>query len=217
LYDRLDAPITTGDCGALCMQHNPGGGPFCCDLHHAVPAVYHEEWAHLRVVTSMWRPWEAVSTGALLGDLPEPAPEGMRLLACQGAQRCQRSFRALSCRQFPFFPFVTSDGRLIGMAYSWDFEPVCWVINHLEAVTEAYRSAFISVFDELFSLWPEEMDSYAALSEEMRIHFATQKRRIPILHRAGGFFLLSPASERLRRVPPDRLPRFGPYRDPQNP
>jgi hypothetical protein len=50
------------------------------------------------------------------------------------------------------------------------------------------------------------------LSEEMREHFAGQKRRIPILHRNGGYYLLSPLSERLRRVRPDQFRQFGPYK-----
>ena len=47
----------------------------------------------------------------------------MLLLACQGPAHCQRPFRALSCRQFPFFPYITADDRFIGLAYEWEFEP----------------------------------------------------------------------------------------------
>ena len=45
----------------------------------------------------------------------------------------------------------------------------------------------------------------------MRRHFTAQKRRIPILHRNGGYYLLSPGSERLTRVLSDRLSRFGQF------
>jgi hypothetical protein len=135
----------------------------------------------------------------------------MLLLACKGPAHCQREFRAVSCRQFPFFPYVTSDYRFIGLAYEWEFEPVCWVISNLGEVTETFRSEFVKVYDGLFATWQEEFESYAIRSEQMRAHFASLKRRIPILHRNGKYYLLSPESERLHRTSPDRLRRFGPY------
>jgi hypothetical protein len=136
----------------------------------------------------------------------------MLLLACKGPEHCVRRFRAMSCREFPFFPYITSDYRFIGLAYDWSFEPTCWVISHLGTVTEDYRREFVQAYDDLFSLWPEELDSYAALSEAMRDQFEGQHRRIPLLHRNGGSYLISPESEGLRRTLPERFPRFGPYR-----
>jgi hypothetical protein len=133
------------------------------------------------------------------------------LMACKGPALCQRPYRAMSCRQFPFFPYITSDDRFIGLAYEWEFEPTCWVISNLGQVTDAYRQSFISVYEALFAHWQDELEGYAYKSEEVREVFAAKKRRIPILHRNGGFYLLSPASERLRRVSPEDLPRFGPY------
>jgi hypothetical protein len=65
----------------------------------------------------------------------------------------------------------------------------------------------------MFSLWPEEFESYAALSQDMREAFAKKRRRIPILHRNGGLYLLSPASERLEWTEFARLKRFGAYID----
>ena len=85
------------------------------------------------------------------------------------------------------------------------------MISHLGEVTETYRREFIRSYDELFALWQEEFESYAARSEEMRAVFAARRRRIPILHRSGGWYLLSPGSERLARVSPEHLQRFGLY------
>lgn len=214
-YDRFNAPVTDVDCGRMCAPHNPSGKPFCCDICHAVPAVYHQEWAYLEPHTNLWHPWRGDECPGDSGDpdlLRAETPAAMRLLACLGPDRCQRDFRALSCRQFPFFPYVTSDDRFIGLAYEWAFESTCWVISNLARVTQTYRREFVQVYDDLFDLWPDEYESYAILSEQMREHFAAQKRRIPILHRNGGYYLLSPESERLRRVPPEAFRRFGPYR-----
>jgi len=79
-------------------------------------------------------------------------------------------------------------------------------------VTETYRKAFVQFYDDLFSLWPPEMENYALRTEEMRTYFIIHKRSIPILHRDGGYYLLRPINERLRRIAPERLPKYGVYR-----
>ncbi len=214
LYDGFHAPLTSFDCGAKCAPHNPTRKPFCCDICQAVPAGYDQEWEYLRQKTDLWHVYRGDECSAEppdLANLQAVTPEHMLLLACQGPARCQREFRAVSCRQFPFFPYITSDDRFLGLAYEWSFEPVCWVISNLEQVTQAYRREFIQAYDEILALWPDDHESYANLSEEMRQHFEKHKRRIPLLHRNGGDYLLSPRSERLTRVEPGKFRRFGPY------
>jgi len=215
LYDRFNASVTALDCGLKCAPHNPSGKPFCCDICHAVPVAYRQEWDFLRTRTDLWHAWRGDECAAEPSDpaqLQAETPDHLLLLACKGPAHCQRQYRATSCRQFPFFPYITADDRFVGLAYDWDFETRCWVISNLAQVTETFRREFFATYDEIFAQWEEEFDSYAALSEMMREHFTVKKRRIPILHRSGGAYLLSPVSERMRRVDPERLPRFGPYR-----
>lgn len=214
LYDGFDAPIAALDCGLQCAPHNPSGKPFCCDICHAVPAVYRQEWDFLQKSTDVWRAWrgDECPSQAETQQLEDVTPENMLLLACLGPQACQRPFRALSCRQFPFFPYVTADYRFAGLAYAWEFEPVCWVISHPGAVTETYRREFIDTHDRLFALEQDIFDDYAYHSERMRALFAREKRRIPLLHRNGGYYLVSPVSERMARVPVEKMPRFGFYK-----
>jgi hypothetical protein len=216
LYDGFDAPVSPFDCGLLCAPHNPGGKPFCCDICQAVPAAYHEEWRYLQKSTNLWHVWrgdecESASNNEY-DDLQAGTPEDMLLLACLGPARCQRQYRALSCRQFPFFPYVTSDYRFTGLAYDWEFEESCWVISNLGAVTDVYRRLFIETHDRLFAFSQEAFDSYMIHSERMRNHYAEHHRRIALLHRNGGYYLLSPGSERIERIDKHHLPRFGPYR-----
>jgi len=215
LYAQFDAPVTPVDCGALCAPHNPTGKPFCCDICQAVPVVYREEWQYLQHASSQWHIWRGDECPGENTDpqiLLEDTPEYMLLLACQGPAHCHRGTRAVSCRQFPFMPYITMYGEFIGMVYYWDFEPTCWVISHLERVTQAYREEFIQLYDRLFKAMPEDLESYAICSTEMRDAFIERRRRIPLLHRNGGYYLLSPASERLTCIPPEKLPRFGPYK-----
>jgi hypothetical protein len=215
LYQNFDTPVVPFDCGEKCAPHNPNGKPFCCDICYAVPSAYHQEWRYLQLNTDLWHPWrgdECVSHPEDPANLEEETPSSMILLACLGPDHCQREYRMIACRQFPFFPYITDEYAFIGLTYNWELEDSCWVISNLSQVTEEYRQEFVSRYDELFSLWVDEMESYALRSERMRNHFLTQKRSIPILHRDGGIYLLRPINERLRRVEPDRLPKYGVYR-----
>ena len=216
LYKDFDAPVVPLDCGKKCAPYNPNGKPFCCDICQAVPSAYHQEWEYLQSHTDLWHSWrgdECESQPEDPAKLVAETPDSMILLACLGPTHCQREYRALSCRQFPFFPYITGDFAFIGLTYTWEFEETCWVISNLSQVTDAYRVEFVLLYDDLFSTWMHEMESYAIRSEEMRKHFMVQKRSIPILHRDGGYFLLRPINERLRPIEPERLPQYGFYRE----
>lgn len=215
LYDSFDAPVTPFDCGELCAVHNPCGKPFCCDICHAVPAAYHQEWQYVQDRTDLWHAWRGDEcqehpedpSGLLAG-----TPDHMLLLACLGPQRCQRQFRLLGCRQFPFFPYITSNFEFIALAYEWEFEKSCWVISHLDEVTTAFRQQFVQTYDALFSLWGEEFSSYVNRSQDLRRAFKKKKRPVPLILRGGEIVLLDPRSQALQPVAPDGLPKFGPYR-----
>lgn len=214
LYRRFDTPMVDRDCGLMCAPHNPSGKPFCCDICHAVPAAYQQEWDYLQPRTDLWHVWrgdECPGEKENPEELRGETPQHMLLLACLGPAHCQRQFRAVSCRQFPFFPYIASDYRFLGLAYEWAFEDTCWVISNLGRVSAEYRAEFLGVYEDLFARWQADLDSYYLHSEQMRIQFSAMRRRIPLLHRNGGVYLVSPNNERMRRVAPERLPRFGPY------
>ncbi len=216
LYDGFNSPIAEFDCGKECAPHNTSGKPFCCDICHAVPAVYKSEWSYLEHSTDLWHPWRGDEcAGATMKEsrhIKADTPTNMVLLACLGPSQCQREFRALSCRQFPFFPYVTSDYRFIGMTYEWQFESKCWVISNLSRVTQKYREEFVRTYDKLFALFQDEFDHYAYHSERMRAEFVRRRKRFPLLHRNGGCYLVGAGTERLQRVEAASLPRFGYYR-----
>ncbi len=182
LYNRFNAPVTELDCGRMCAPHNPSTKPFCCDICHAVPAAYRSEWAYLEPNTDLWHAWrgdecEAASRSENR-ELRRSLPRSMLLLACLGPDRCQRDFRALSCRQFPFFPYVTSDYRFLGLAYEWEFVQQCWVINNLQQVTARYREEFVALHDRLFALFQPQFDAYAFHSERMRAYYLTRGAQV---------------------------------------
>lgn len=218
LYADFDAPIARLDCGRKCAPHNPNGKPFCCDICQAIPAAYLSEWKYFKTTTTLWHRYRGDECDAQANrrsgraQIEAALPKGMLSLACLGPQECQRNYRALSCRAFPFFPYISSKYRFLGLACEWEFESVCWVVSNLGAVTDRYRAEFLHTFGHLLALFDDVFENYAFHSERMRAHYAARGKRFPLLHRNGGACLVSPASERLERVDRSRLPRFGFYR-----
>ncbi|MBT3313454.1 MAG: hypothetical protein HN390_02460 [Anaerolineae bacterium] len=216
LYMGFNSPITVQDCGEKCALHNPSGKPFCCDICEALPAAYKSEWDTLRETTKLWHLYQGDecdsqphSQDSLSND---DLPSSMIPLACLGPEACERENRLLSCRQFPFFPYVTSNYEFLGLAYDWAFEEKCWVISNLGQVTEQYKEEFIRAYDKLFALFQDEFDSYAIKSEEIREAFIEKKREIPLLYRDGGYSLINPENEHIYSADENQLPRFGVYR-----
>ncbi len=210
LYARFDAPVTALDCGRKCAPYNEYGVPFCCDTAHAVPTAYAAEWDYLRLNTSLWHPWEGgdpAETEALRAE----TPDGQCLLECLGYQHCQREFRSVTCRAFPFFPYLTREGEFIGLSYYWQYEDRCWVISHLDAVAPEYVRQFVEAYDWILAHVPGERGNFRHHAVIMRRVFGRWHRRIPLLHRDGGVYLVTPRDGSLTPVDPRDLPKFGVY------
>ena len=137
---------------------------------------------------------------------------GQKLIACLGHAHCQRNFRSLTCRSFPFFPYITRQGEFDGLSYYWAYEDRCWVISNLQAVTRGYLAQFMTAYRALFAAMPAEKDNFRHYSNGMRRIFGRQKRAIPLLHHNGHAYKITPRGGRMRRVALERLPKFGPYK-----
>ncbi len=211
LYASFQAPIVELDCGDRCSPYNERGVPFCCDTRHAVPTAYQTEWSYLKAHTNLWHLWEAEEL-AETQLLRSRTPERQVLIACLGHRLCQRDFRSLTCRAFPFFPYLTREGQFIGLSYYWEYEDRCWVISNLGLVSRKYLAQFFACFDRLFEVMPEEHDSFRYHSVIMRRVFGRGKRAIPLLHRNGNVYKVTPRNGRLRRVDVAKLPKHGNYK-----
>jgi hypothetical protein len=210
IYANFDAPISAFDCGKKCAPYNAYGVPFCCDIDHAIPTAYLSEWAYLEPNTDLWQLWEdddPDETDRLRAEMPD----GQVLIECLGHQHCQRGFRSIACRAFPFFPYVTLDREFIGLSYYWEYEDRCWVINHLDIVMLEYVRQFVATYDHVFEQFPEELKNFRYHSINMRRVFGRQKREIPMVHRDGETFTVTPRDGMLTPVDPATLPKFGDY------
>jgi hypothetical protein len=210
LYSSFQSQITALDCGTKCAPYNQRGVPFCCDIHHAIPTAYNAEWAYLKENTNLWHIWQGDATRTT-ASLRAHVPDGQVPIQCLGHRLCQRNFRSITCRSFPFFPYITREDEFIGLSYYWEYEDRCWVISHLSRVTPEFLSEFINTFDQLFNLYPEERANFHQFSTTMRRHFGRMKRAIPLLHRNGKYYKVTPRTGRLRRIDARSLPKYGPY------
>jgi hypothetical protein len=210
-YSRFQAPIAAFDCGQRCAPHNEWGAPFCCDTRHAIPTAYLAVLEYLERHSDLWHLWQAQQPDET-ARLRSQAPVGQVLIACQGNAYCQRDFRSLTCRSFPFFPYLTRQGEFIGLAYYWEYEDRCWVISNLWVVTPEYRQQFIAAYDRLFEHMPAERENFRHYSAVMRRVFGRRRRALPLLHRNGHAYKITPRGGRMRRVSLESLPAFGPYR-----
>ncbi len=212
LYQEFNSPITEKDCGAYCSPYNEHGIPFCCDIRHAVPSAYHEEWAYLQAHTDLWQLWQPDNdTQQDAAEIKDQVPENQVLLACKGHHLCQRQFRTLTCRAFPFYPYFNSKEELLGLSFYWEYRFRCWVISHLDQVSQRFINQCISAFSKLFEAYPSEKDAFSLHSTIHRQQMIARRRRIPLLHKDGGLYLISPRDENLHPIVPSKLPKYGVY------
>jgi hypothetical protein len=210
VYQDFQAPVSRFDCGRKCAPHN-GGEPVCCSTDHAIPIADKAEFELLRSRTDLWRrytPNDAAARREVAG-----MHRDCVAIECKGARHCERDNRTMACRAFPFFPYMTRAGEIVGLAYFWAFEDRCWVISNLAVVTTDFVRECIAAYEAVFAVDRLEYETNLRLSADMRRVFARTERIIPVIGRDGGTYAVEPRSHHLRPATPAEFPKFGPYTD----
>lgn len=210
IYTKFDSPITSINCGDKCAPFNKGNIPFCCDIQHAIPSAYQTEWIYLQENSDLWHEWVA-SNSDENRRMNDEKPVDQVLLQCKGHLECQRNFRTLTCRAFPFFPYIDRYGAFLGLSYYWMYINQCWVISNLDRVTREYLNEFVVTFDNLFKSNPYEKENFRYHSIITRRVFGRQHRDITILHRNGFFYSVKTSTGELSPLKPETLEKFYPY------
>jgi len=208
MYDAFQAPVCRVDCGRKCAPHN-NGQPVCCTTEHAIPIVDKREWQLLRSRTKLWRPYRPV--GADGRQVVEDLHADCRAIECKGAAHCERDNRSMSCRTFPFFPYITRQGEFAALAYYWTFEDRCWVMSNLGVVERDFVRQFITAYEMVFEHEPLEFESLKEHSAAMRRVFTRWNRIIPLIGREGGYFAVEPRTHIIRPATLDEFPKHAPY------
>lgn len=209
-YQQFNAPITELDCGKKCAPYNENCVPFCCDSHHAVPTAYLTEWDYLKENSDMWHVWDT-NDHTEAECLRSETPEGQILIECRGHLFCQREYRSIVCRAFPFFPYITRQGDFIGLSYYWMYEDRCWIISNLDRVIPQYVTEFVTAFETLFAELPSERENFRFHAIIMRRVFGRRGCSLPLLHRDGYTADVIPRTGEVRLVDPKNWPKHGPY------
>lgn len=208
IYDFFDAPVVNIDCGQKC-KHLNDGVPVCCDTSNAIPIVQKSEWQALRQRSDLWHSYKA--TSAVARDIVASLHASCKAVECKGAQFCERDNRSLACRTFPFFPYFTNKGELLGLAYMWTFEDRCWVISNLAEVTPAFVQQFIAAHEILFDADPDERQVYRDFSATIRRVFSRWNRPFAVIARDGGYLMVEPKGAGITTIAASSLPSFEPY------
>lgn len=210
IFEFFDAPVTRTDCGQKCAPLN-GGAPVCCETENAVPIMQVSEWKLLRSRTKMWRgfkPYDAATR-----QITEELSSSCKAVECRGAVNCERDNRSLACRTFPFFPYFTKDGEILGLSYYWYFEDRCWVISNMPKVGQRFVDQFLKAYEILFADDAGERDVFVEYSATMRRVFSRWNRPIPVIGRKREFYLVEPKGAGIRAATAADMPAFAPFAD----
>ena len=208
LYSRFNESLVGFDCGRKCAPLN-GGEPVCCSTQHAVPVMHKEEFRLLRSRSDLWRPFKAYDTSTR--EIVDTLIETCTTAECRGASSCERANRSLACRAFPFFPYLTREGKFIGLATYWDFEDRCWVMSNVRSVRRKFVREFVAAFEHIMRVDQDELDGFMEQSACMRRVFTRWRRPIVLIGREGGYFKVLPQTAKVAKATERDLRPRGPY------
>jgi hypothetical protein len=208
LYAGFNAPISRFDCGTKCAPHN-GGEPVCCNTKFAIPVSTIEEWTFLKSRSTMWHSYKPRDEAER--KVKEALPRYCKMMECNGAARCERDNRALSCRAFPFFPYVTKQYEFVGLTYYWAYEPTCWVISNLQIVDKDFVFEFISTFEYIFRMVTEELEIFRDHSASMRRVFSRRGKNIPLIGRDAKYYEVIPKTGERQPAKVEAFEKYGVY------
>ncbi len=210
LYQEFSLPLSEIDCGEKCGPYNDHGVPVCCDIELVVPSAYDLEWEYLQSETELWRLWQG-SGSVEQEELTRKVQPGQQLLQCLGHQYCQRSYRSITCRAFPFYPYQDSSGNLLGLAYYREYRNQCWIISNLSAVKDEYKKQFQRAFGKIFQRYPEIKENFLHFSGYMRRQVADADEGLTLLDFAGRAFMVNPITEQVQEISYCDLESYGPF------
>jgi hypothetical protein len=170
LYRLLSVRMTDFDCGKRCAPQN-NGVPYCCDREKVIPVLFKDEYQWHRLQGVFWgkMPVQTKSDRKLV----EESCSYNVFAVCPGVQSCRRTARSLTCRLFPFEPFIDSKGYVKGLVYQSGDKGSC---SLMEKPQHMYNQMYIRnatrVWQELVDTFPEDKDLYIRESRKRTRHAA---------------------------------------------
>ncbi len=184
VYTHLVAPPTHFDCGTRCGPTN-GGLPVCCGQETTVPVLYEQELAFLAERTKLWTRWQPLSW--FDGSVDTTATEGEVLAFCKGVQHCERDNRSIVCRTFPFDPYTTNDGEILGLVYNRVLGERCWLHDRHGLIRGDFVRQNLAYWHLLFDRLPSEAQAFVRASAQLRRHHGRNHLPLLVLRPEGIF------------------------------
>ncbi len=171
-YRLLSVRMTDFDCGSKCAPEN-NGVPYCCDREQVTPVLFRDEYRWHRKRGAFWKKMP-IKTKKDKKLVEETCTYNVFSL-CPGGESCRRTLRSLSCRMFPFEPFLDEGGTVTGLVYQDGENERCPLVGKPRRLyNQAYISNAIRVWQELVDTFPEEKEMYLRESRR-RKRLATRK------------------------------------------
>ncbi len=178
LYRQFTAPMCDFDCGSLCAPDN-NGIPACCDNHDCPPIIFRDELRWLRSRTRVWRKRPARCAADKRADAE--IEKYIVYATCHGVAQCSRTYRSLTCRFFPFEPYIERSGDFAGLTYVYRCEDLCPIISRdIHRVNQRYINQSIRAWEAVVETYPDEYELYHDQSRTLRRSFARRKRGIRV-------------------------------------
>ena len=209
IYQRFQAAVSRYDCGRFCSPLN-NGSPVCCDTNHAIPVVDKTEYQLLKSRTDLWGPYKP--NDAESRKIVATLHKSCTAIECKGAMFCERDNRTLACRAFPFYPYITRDDELVGLATYWIFADRCWLISNMQVVEQQFIQEFVAAYERVFKHDPEEREVMRGQSATHRRTFSRRQQIIPLIGREGGYLKVMPYTGEVLPADPKEFAKAGPYK-----
>lgn len=212
VYDRFQANVSRFDCGRFCAPLN-NGQPVCCDTTHAIPVVDKPEFALLKSRTDLWsrfKPHDATAR-KIVSELHKDCVA----VECKGARFCERDNRTLACRAFPFYPYFTRKGELLGLGTYWIFADRCWLMSNIQVVERDFVEEFVAAYQYVFERDQGELQAMMDHSANHRRLASRNDEPIVLIGREGGFIKIMPRTHEVRPATEKDMIKTGPYKNPR--
>lgn len=185
LYREFQSAPATFDCGKKCAPFNDGE-PFCCDTGWVVPIAFKEEWKYLEKKTNLWHEFRPRNSDEF--DLIDEIDEDESVfIECKGVKYCERENRSISCRTFPFEPYLDTRGNLLGLVYNRVIEDKCYLVDRPQIVTKEFVRQYMRFIEKFFKMLPSEKELYMEQSRIYRNLMSRRKKPLVVLTEKGPF------------------------------
>lgn len=140
-YRRMDEPVVSGDCGALCNRH-------CCREKdeqgarmgiYLLPMEYESVFKGTAAGKTLQRTWHAAEQYDMPAELT-----GLWFAYCRSDSGCLREYRPIQCRTYPFEPHL--EAGALSLVVLQDQIHICPLLER----PEDWRQTFV---DGVYEGW----------------------------------------------------------------